>query len=97
MWSSKELLFISIATGFVFCFATIYAQNAMTKYVNRQVAEKTSTNPLIGTGLVSNPQQQHHQERVSHQKQIDTKGHEHVFEQHNAPPGSGTRWTPLPT
>lgn len=99
MWSSKELLIISIATGLVFCFATLYAQNAMTTYVNRKVAEKTGTNPLIGTGLVSNPQQQHQQQRelVRHHNKSDGKGHQRIFEQPNAPPGSGTRWTPIPT
>ncbi|CAN0577081.1 unnamed protein product [Ectocarpus sp. 12 AP-2014] len=91
MWSSKEVLFISIATGFVFCFATIYAQNAMTRYVNHRVAEKTASNPLIGMGLVSEPSQQHQQQNVR------VKDHARVSEIHSAPPGSGARWTPLST
>ncbi|CAM9105395.1 unnamed protein product [Ectocarpus sp. 8 AP-2014] len=91
MWSSKEVLLISIATGFVFCFATIYVQNAMTTYVNRRVAEKTGSNPLIGMGLVSKPQRDYHQENVR------IKDHTRVSEIHRAPPGSGARWTPLST
>jgi hypothetical protein len=91
MWSSKEVLLISIATGFIFCFATIYAQNSMTKYVNRKIQEKTGANPLIGTGLASVAQhpQQHLQEQAD--LQYDSA------KVHNAPPGSGKRWTPLTT
>ncbi|CBN80352.1 EsV-1-48 [Ectocarpus siliculosus] len=92
MWSSKEVLFISIATGFVFCFATIYAQNAMSRYVNHCVAEKTAANPLIGMGLVSKPSQQ---QRV--QQNVLVSDHASVADIHSPPPGSGARWTPLST
>lgn len=88
MWSSKEVLFISIATGFVFCFATIYAQNAMRKYVNLQIQEKTG-NPLIGTTLAS---------RIPQQTDTQTDPDPpHAPRFRSAPPGCGTRWTPLPT
>ncbi|CAM9101343.1 unnamed protein product [Ectocarpus sp. 12 AP-2014] len=103
MWSSKEVLFISIATGFVFCFATIYAQNAVTRYVNRQVQEKTGANPLIGMGLVSRPQREHqqqsmHQQQQEHREQAQQEqAVSPVSELQSAPPGSGARWTPLPT
>lgn len=92
MWSSKEVLIISIATGFVFCFATIYAQNAMTKYVNHQVQQKTGTNPLMGMGLAPMIQQQQTQKQ-----QEQTNISNNAPELRSAPPGSGNRWTPLPT
>ncbi len=86
-WSSKEVLMISIATGLVFCFATIYAQHAMAKYVDKKVCEKTRQNPFVGMGLVS--------ERKSQSSQTP----EDQTALHNLdsspPPGSGTRWTPL--
>ena len=91
MWSSKEVLLISIATGFVFCFATIYAQNKLTKYVNRQVEKKTGGNPLIGMGLASRPQQQ---QQYQHPQDAKIQP---VSAFHSAPQGSGSRWTPLPT
>lgn len=87
MWSSKEVLFISIATGFVFCFATIYAQNAMTKYVNRQIQEKSGANPFIGMGLAPRTQRE---QQLPQKEQLPVKVRD-------SPPGSGTRWTPLPT
>jgi len=90
MWSSKEVLLISIATGFVFCFATIYTQNAMTKYVNRQVEEKTGGNPLIGMGLAQRPERQ---EQLYQDQSSYTKTQKFV---RKAPSGSGSRWTPLP-
>ena len=97
MWSSKEVLFISIATGFVFCFATIYTQNAVTRYVNHRVAEKTTSNPLIGMGLVSKQPQQQRQQQQQQQQQQHHTNHARVSEIHSAPPGSGARWTPLST
>ncbi|CAN0557845.1 unnamed protein product [Ectocarpus sp. 8 AP-2014] len=93
MWSSKEVLFISIATGFVFCFATVYAQNAMSRYVNHCVAEKTASNPLIGMGLVSKPSQQ----KQHLQQNVLVSDHARVSEIRSAPAGSGARWTPLST
>ena len=93
MWSSKEVLLISIATGFMFCFATIYAQNSMTKYVNRKIQEKTWANPLIGTGLESVPRLPQRQRHVQEQADLQNDSPK----KHNAPPGSGKRWTPLAT
>ena len=106
MWSSKEVLFISIATGFVFCFATIYVQNAVTKYVTRQVEEKAGANPLIGMGLASRPQQRQNVQQsgvsgvTAHANVSElpsVAAHANVSELPSAPPGSGSRWTALPT
>lgn len=94
MWSSKEVLLISIATGFVFCFATMYVQNTITKYVNRQVQERNSGNPLLAMGLAS-PAPQQHQDRTPEQKESARSAL--VAKLHCAPPGAGARWTPLPT
>lgn len=80
------MLFISIATGFIFCFATIYAQNAMTNYVNRQVLKKTGENPMVHMALASNVVQQEKNSSLR-----NTPGPE----VHSPPPGSGERWTPL--
>ncbi|CAM9209242.1 unnamed protein product [Pylaiella littoralis] len=85
MWSSKEVALISIATGFVFCFATICAQNKMKDYINQQVKAKTQ-NPLIGMGLARRQQEP---EMVA----ADTGSESAAFR--SAPPGSGTRWTPI--
>lgn len=86
-WSSKDVLFISVATGFVFCFATIYVQQAMKKYVEKQVYEKTRQNPLVGMGLVSEKSRPQQERPVNHKI---------VPEVHaSPPPGSGKRWTPL--
>ena len=99
MWSSREVLTISIATGLLFCFVTIYAQNAMANYVNRQILEKTTNaNPLVGTGLAalalpcqSNdpPQRRQHQEKEEEEEQEKRPA--------TAPAGSGSRWTPIST
>lgn len=94
MWSSKDVLMISIATGLVFCFATMYAQNAMTKYVDRQVQQRNGGNPLVGMGLAS-PAPRQHQVRPPEEKESHSS--EPVVELHSAPPGAGARWTPLPT
>lgn len=85
MWSSKEVFCISIASGLVFCFTTIYIQKRVKDYVNQQVKEKTQ-NPLIGMGLA---RRQHVDGPV-----VAAAGSE-TFR--SAPPGSGTRWTPLPS
>lgn len=45
MWTNKELFLISLATGLVFCFATIYTQKKFHQYVDNKVTEK-SANPL---------------------------------------------------
>ena len=100
MWSSKEVLFISVATGLVFCFATIYVQNAVTKYVNRRVQERSCENPLVGTGVAArlSDHPRKHQEipwdEISQRAAVTSSN---VPQQHVAPPGSGTRWTPLVT
>lgn len=103
MWSSKELVIISIATGLVFCLATMYAQSAVSKYVDRRVLEKSGGNPLIGMGLASEPrEQQPHQHQHQHQNQTQSQEEgPHVGRAPGVadvpPPGSGTRWTPVPT
>lgn len=84
MWSSKEVTFISIATGFVFCFATTCVQNRIRDYVNQQVKEKTE-NPLNGMGLTRRPQQNN--------DEVIAAASSRTFR--SAPPGSGTRWTPI--
>ncbi|CAM9090593.1 unnamed protein product [Ectocarpus sp. 12 AP-2014] len=108
MWSSKELCIISVATGLVFCFATLYAQSAVSKYVERRVFERSRANPLIGMGLASElrPPEHHpgnglsspsqsHPPRVRDNEKVESVVHGSKIP--DAPPGSGTRWTPLPT
>jgi len=92
MWSSKDVLLISIATGFIFCFATIYVQNSMTRYVNRKVQEKIVVNPFVGMGLASDTQQY---QEVHPKQEINPLQNESYTQM--CPPGSGKRWTPLPT
>lgn len=45
MWTTKEVIIISLATGLAFCFATIYSQRKMQQYIDNKVSEKSS-NPL---------------------------------------------------
>ncbi|CAM9816785.1 unnamed protein product [Ectocarpus sp. 4 AP-2014] len=89
MWSSKELLFISIAMGLVFCCTTIYAQPTFTELVNRQIPinnQATAANPLLGTGLARCPGRSDGDEST---------GDSQAWVYSSAPPGSGRRWTPL--
>ncbi len=103
MWTNKELVLISLATGLVFCFATIYTQNKFHQYIDNKVTEKSS-NPLesliatgtmglgqMGTATTPAPIQQQVVQET--QQQAPTPGHKKMF--HDPPPGSGERWTPL--
>lgn len=94
MWSSKEVLFISVATGLVFCFATIYVQNAVSKYVSRRVQERSGGNPLVGTGVASEPLEYPVKQHQVSRGVVGNDAREEV-QLRDAPPGSGTRWTPL--
>lgn len=84
---------ISIATGLVFCLGTLYAQNAVRRYVEEQVEKKAGgNNPLVGTGLLSTPP------LVDKTASHASKPQKHAVQQSaRTPPGCGERWTPLPT
>lgn len=106
MWTNKEVILISLATGLAFCFATIYTQNKFHQYVENKVTEK-STNPLAS--LLSNETRGLGQMRLPDmpvtqtppQQSLRQEPHVHVPEPepqkkfHDCPPGSGERWTPL--
>lgn len=96
MWSSKEVLLISIATGLAFCFATIYAQKKFQSYVDNRVKEKTG-NPFMSMvpdmeALASTPMK--NESANVHQAPRSSPRNEITY--HEPPPGSGERWTPLP-
>jgi hypothetical protein len=101
MWTTKEVLFISIATGLAFSFATIYSQRKLKSYIDQKLSEK-SGNPLLG--IVSQPP-------INDCKEIQYQLEKSTFPvqeaplpasiepqiMYQAPPeGSGSRWTPLP-
>ena len=103
MWNNKELFLISLATGLVFCFATIYTQNKFRQYIDNKVTEK-SANPLasliptetrdlgqMATMATPIPTQQ----PVMQEPQQQTPPPEPQKRFHDCPPGSGERWTPL--
>lgn len=100
-WSSRQVLLISIATGFAFCFATIYAQRSMAKYIERKVYEGTrqeqKQNPMVGMGLVSERYRRgdpHPRDDVPDPPNAPKLPN--APKAHASPPGSGARWTPLP-
>ena len=103
MWNNKELFLISLATGLVFCFATIYAQNKFRQYIDNKVTEKSS-NPLaslihtetrhlgqMATMATPIPIQQ----PVMQEPHQQSPPPELQKRFHDCPPGSGERWTPL--
>lgn len=103
MWTTKEVLIISIATGLVFSFATIYSQRKFQSYIETKVTEKTG-NPLLG--LVPQPpinnEIQQHIEVAQSPSPIHEPAHNVQFSNtpvvryHVPPDGAGSRWTPLP-
>ena len=106
MWTNKELFLISLATGLVFCSATIYTQNKFRQYIDNKVTEK-SANPLAS--LLSKETRDLGQMRLPDVPTTPTPMQQPVLQQpqqnmtpqepqkrfHDSPPGSGERWTPL--
>ena len=100
MWTTKEVVLISIATGLAFCFATIYSQNKFNSYVNKKI-EQQSSNPLLGI-IPSTPVQNNTNTSVKYQTHEPIQHIEPVepiqqqVRYHTPPDGAGSRWTPLP-
>lgn len=98
MWTTKEVVIISLATGIAFIFATIYSQRKIHQYIDNKITEK-STNPLaslltkdmalaIPAASLGAPAQD---TRIV--EEIPPAPIEPKF--HTPPPGAGERWTPL--
>lgn len=103
MWTTKELFLISVSTGIVFCFITLYSQRKLRQYIDRKVVE-TSSNPLsslVNTGLTI---EKENTGSLGQKMGMGFDNHEHqeppleikVPETPKPPPGSGERWTPYP-
>jgi len=96
MWTTKEVVIISIATGLACCFATIYTQRRIQQYIDNKVTER-SINPfskLINkeiTPVGKSPQLIPVQETLVPEPSPPKT---QVF--HETPQGAGERWTPLP-
>ena len=104
MWTTKEVVIVSLATGLAFCFATIYSQRKIQMYIDNKVIEK-SGNPLarlipsetanvgqnmsLGTSVYSAPTVKPVQDVNHEAPPVETR------RLHESPPGSGERWTPL--
>lgn len=104
MWTNKEVILISLATGIAFCFATIYTQKKFHEYVDNKVTEK-SISPLAsllsketrGLGQMRLPDMPNIQNPLQQRQEPsgpvpDTEPQKKF---HESPPGSGERWTPL--
>ena len=110
MWTTKEVIIISLATGLAFFFATIYSQRKIQQYIDNKVSERSS-NPLhklvqdntqlasMGPTGPAKPIQP--AKPTGPTEPTEPTGHmehvEHVEQRyHVPPPGAGERWTPLP-
>lgn len=104
MWTTKEVVIISIATGLAFSFATIYSQRKLNSYVNQKI-EQQSVNPLLGivpsVPVQNNTHYQHENTNApviqqSYEPIQQKEPIQHKVRYHTPPDGAGTRWTPLP-
>lgn len=102
MWTTKEVVIISLATGLAFLFATIYSQRKIQQYIDNKVTEK-STNPLsslLTKDMVSTVQSVSLGAPEEHRQEVEQLGRStpppKKQEFHEPPPGAGERWTPLP-
>lgn len=105
MWTTKEVVIISIATGLAFCFATIYSQRKVQQYIDNKVIEK-SINPLSSlmnndmtflgknnTMPIVESQPTVQQESPAQENKNNVPIKKQIY--HDTPPGAGERWTPL--
>ena len=98
MWTTKEVLLISIASALASFFATFYIQNKFASYIEGKVKAKTTDHPLLGfmhtdPMSVSKPVYQKTMEPNSFEQMSTLATPEIKF--HPSPPGSGTKWTPI--
>ena len=98
MWTSKEVLLISIAAALASCFATFYAQRKFTSYIERKVQAKT-INPLLG--IMNNetfPNNSINATSIYKQEKEPTEFAQMVstpkqqVQYPPSPPGSGKKW-----
>ncbi len=101
MWTTKEVLVVSIVTGLAFCFATVYTQRKIQRYIDGKVSERSATNPLaslLGSGAPpSSPLSPLETQRDRAPPVAGTAAAPPPRARvHEKPPGAGERWTPLP-
>ena len=100
MWTTKEVLLISIATSLATFFSTFYVQKRFASYIDGKVQAKTGDNPLLGltnnsfSQPISIPIYNKPTEPSSFGQMQTIATPELQF--HPSPPGSGKKWTPLP-
>lgn len=101
MWTTREVLLISIASAIAACFTTFYVQGKFASYIDSKVKSK-SENPLLGFMNKDMPSFVENKKEVT-QNITNSNNFKHVDEvvsqeiqYHPLPPGAGTRWTPLP-
>jgi len=96
MWTTKEVIIISIATGLACCFATIYTQRKIQQYIDSKVTERSISplSKLINREITSVGQSM----PITSMEDVPVPTAEppkaQVF--HETPQGAGERWTPLP-